>query len=163
MVTLPFTRIPTPNIPTIVPFKRILYKIVGLTFTSPNWPTDPRGVAKRLTPRQPDHPASSFYYPDRETLPPFASFEFLKVLSPFTLHSYRKAGTHTRTPKLTVLLAHFLLDFIAYSTLFTFQSSSHKFFLNLLFATGTDYIALKLITHHGKNIFIQEESNRVCV
>ncbi|ODN04413.1 Spondin-2 [Orchesella cincta] len=51
----------------------------GLTFTSPNWATEPRGAVKRLTPRQPNHPASSFYYSDRETLPPIASFQFLKV------------------------------------------------------------------------------------
>lgn len=52
---------------------------IGLTFTSPNWATEPRSEVKRLTPRQPNHPASSFYYSDRETLPPIASFQFLKV------------------------------------------------------------------------------------
>ncbi|XP_021961182.1 spondin-2 [Folsomia candida] len=51
----------------------------GLTFTSPNWPTDPRVPVRRLTPRHPNHQASSFFYPDRETLPPIATFQFHKV------------------------------------------------------------------------------------
>ncbi|CAG7830855.1 unnamed protein product [Allacma fusca] len=51
----------------------------GFTFTSPNWPTEPRSKISRLTSKQPNHPASSFYYPEREVLPPIASFQFLKV------------------------------------------------------------------------------------
>lgn len=56
--------------------------LIGLTFSSPNWPTEPKGVVERLGPKHPNHPASSFYYPERESLPPIAAFHFLKVRVP---------------------------------------------------------------------------------
>uniref|UniRef100_A0A6A7G5X0 Spondin-2-like n=1 Tax=Hirondellea gigas TaxID=1518452 RepID=A0A6A7G5X0_9CRUS len=51
----------------------------GFTFTSPNWPTIPQKPITRITARSPDHPANSFYYPDRVQHPPIATFQFVKV------------------------------------------------------------------------------------
>ena len=51
----------------------------GFTFTSPNWPTTPPGVIFRITNTYPTHPAGSFYYPDKESLPTIATFTFTKV------------------------------------------------------------------------------------
>jgi len=59
--------------------KNKLFYVIGLTFTSPNWKTEPQDVVKKITSRDPNHPASSFYYREFETLPPIASFQFLKV------------------------------------------------------------------------------------
>lgn len=44
----------------------------GLTYTSPNWPSHPPQKIFEITPSYPDHPASSFFYPDRNKLPRIA-------------------------------------------------------------------------------------------
>ncbi|KAF2366474.1 Spondin N-terminal [Trinorchestia longiramus] len=51
----------------------------GFTFTSPNWPTVPQQPVSRITAQSPDHPANSFFYPDRLQHPPIATFQFVKV------------------------------------------------------------------------------------
>lgn len=51
----------------------------GFTFTAPNWQTDPQGVVYRITSKYPGHPASSFFYPNSNRLPPIATFQFIKV------------------------------------------------------------------------------------
>uniref|UniRef100_A0AAG5D160 Spondin domain-containing protein n=1 Tax=Anopheles atroparvus TaxID=41427 RepID=A0AAG5D160_ANOAO len=51
----------------------------GLTFTSPKWPTNPRGVIERITARFPLHFASSFFYPEIKHLPPIAHVTFTKI------------------------------------------------------------------------------------
>jgi len=50
----------------------------GFTFTSPNWPTEPAGVAFRITSSYPPHPAGSFHYPHLPRLPSIATFKFVK-------------------------------------------------------------------------------------
>ena len=52
----------------------------GFTFTSPNWPTEPRGVVFTISSQYPTHPAGSFHYPHLEHLPSIASIHFRKVL-----------------------------------------------------------------------------------
>lgn len=47
----------------------------GLTFTSPNWPNDPYEPISSITSSFPDHPASSFRYPEYEELPRIAYVE----------------------------------------------------------------------------------------
>ncbi|XP_035919985.1 spondin-2 [Anopheles stephensi] len=51
----------------------------GLTFTSPKWPTNPRGLVERITARYPLHFASSFFYPEIKHLPPIAHVTFTKI------------------------------------------------------------------------------------
>uniref|UniRef100_A0A182NP56 Spondin domain-containing protein n=1 Tax=Anopheles dirus TaxID=7168 RepID=A0A182NP56_9DIPT len=51
----------------------------GLTFTSPKWPTNPRGLVQRITARYPLHFASSFFYPEIKHLPPIAHVTFTKI------------------------------------------------------------------------------------
>lgn len=51
----------------------------GLTFTAPNWPTDPQHVIQKITAKHPRHQASSFHYKDINELPPIAFFKFHKV------------------------------------------------------------------------------------
>ena len=51
----------------------------GFTFTSPNWPTVPKGVIYRITNSYPPHPAGSFHYPEHSSLPTIATFSFVKV------------------------------------------------------------------------------------
>ncbi|GJQ82557.1 hypothetical protein Trydic_g13012 [Trypoxylus dichotomus] len=51
----------------------------GFTFTAPNWPTEPQGVAYRITSRYPAHPAGSFFYPYMKRLPAIGTFQFIKV------------------------------------------------------------------------------------
>lgn len=51
----------------------------GFTFTAANWPTQPQGIAYRITSRYPAHPAGSFYYPNLPRLPPIATLTFTKV------------------------------------------------------------------------------------
>ncbi|XP_046430520.1 spondin-1 [Neodiprion pinetum] len=51
----------------------------GFTFTAANWPTQPQGVAYRITSRYPAHPAGSFYYPNLPRLPPLATLTFTKL------------------------------------------------------------------------------------
>jgi Spondin_N len=51
----------------------------GFTFTSPNWPSDHPQPISVITAQYPDHPASSFYYPDLKHLPVIATLQFTKV------------------------------------------------------------------------------------
>ena len=51
----------------------------GLTFTSPNWETSPRGVVTKITNTSPNHPAASFYYPELNKLPLIARYSFRKI------------------------------------------------------------------------------------
>ena len=51
----------------------------GLTFTAPNWRTEPRGRVERITHLSPSHPAASFYYPHLDSLPTLARYVFTKV------------------------------------------------------------------------------------
>ncbi|KAK0159297.1 hypothetical protein PV328_010189 [Microctonus aethiopoides] len=51
----------------------------GFTFTAANWPTNPQGIAYRITSRYPAHPAGSFYYPNLPRLPPIATLTFTKL------------------------------------------------------------------------------------
>ncbi|CAG0917873.1 unnamed protein product [Notodromas monacha] len=51
----------------------------GFTFTSPNWPQEPRQPISVLGPKSPDHPASSFYYAGITELPKIASLKLIKV------------------------------------------------------------------------------------
>ncbi|CAH1636366.1 unnamed protein product [Spodoptera littoralis] len=51
----------------------------GFTFTAPNWPTAPQGVAYRITSKYPSHPAGSFFYPHLRRLPPIATVQFIKL------------------------------------------------------------------------------------
>ncbi|XP_031787199.1 uncharacterized protein LOC100120223 isoform X1 [Nasonia vitripennis] len=51
----------------------------GFTFTAVNWPTQPQGIAYRITSRYPAHPAGSFYYPNLPRLPPIATLTFTKL------------------------------------------------------------------------------------
>ena len=50
----------------------------GFTFTAPNWPTTPQAAMFKITHDFPDHPASSFNYPDKTSLPTIATFTFVK-------------------------------------------------------------------------------------
>ena len=52
----------------------------GLTFTSPNWETEPRGEVTVITNMVPSHPAASFHYPDLSELPTLAVYSLKKVL-----------------------------------------------------------------------------------
>jgi len=58
----------------------------GLTFTAPNWPTEPRAAIHRITHNYPAHPAGSFYYPDIPELPAIATFSLVKVFLPKNAH-----------------------------------------------------------------------------
>lgn len=51
----------------------------GFTFTAPDWPTAPQGVAYRITASYPSHPAGSFFYPHMRRLPPIATVQFIKL------------------------------------------------------------------------------------
>ena len=51
----------------------------GFTFTAPNWATTPPATIFRITNVYPTHPASSFHYPDLDSLPSIATFSFIKV------------------------------------------------------------------------------------
>ncbi|CAH0719864.1 unnamed protein product, partial [Brenthis ino] len=51
----------------------------GLTFTAPRWETVPPAPVTKHGPRNPNHPAAGFYYPDLRELPPIAKIEFSKV------------------------------------------------------------------------------------
>ena len=51
----------------------------GLTFTSPNWATEPRGEVFRITSQFPQHPAGSFHYPHLDRLPTIAVYTLTKV------------------------------------------------------------------------------------
>jgi len=51
----------------------------GLTFTSPNWATEPRGVVTVITNTDPSHPAASFHYPHLASLPSIATYSVHKL------------------------------------------------------------------------------------
>ncbi|KAA0189414.1 hypothetical protein HAZT_HAZT004944 [Hyalella azteca] len=51
----------------------------GLAFTSPSWQLTPADVIKRITNTSPSHPASSFAYPEKPTLPTMASVSIVKI------------------------------------------------------------------------------------
>ncbi len=50
----------------------------GFTFTAPNWPTTPQASMFKITHDYPAHPAGSFNYPEKKSLPPIATFKFVK-------------------------------------------------------------------------------------
>ena len=60
----------------------------GLTFTSPNWETEPRGEVTVITNRVPSHPAASFHYPDLLELPILAVYSLQKVMWPQSVISW---------------------------------------------------------------------------
>lgn len=51
----------------------------GLTFTSPHWETIPPEPVTKHGPRQPNHPAAGFYYPNLQELPSIAKIKISKV------------------------------------------------------------------------------------
>ncbi|XP_013193624.2 uncharacterized protein LOC106137359 [Amyelois transitella] len=51
----------------------------GLTFTAPRWTTTPPEPVRKQGPKDPNHPASGFYYPDLKELPTIATVEFSKI------------------------------------------------------------------------------------
>ncbi|CAK1585641.1 unnamed protein product [Parnassius mnemosyne] len=51
----------------------------GLTFTAPRWENTPPEAVSKHRPRQPNHPAAGFYYPNKRELPPIAKIQFTKV------------------------------------------------------------------------------------
>ncbi|KAK3598671.1 hypothetical protein CHS0354_006343 [Potamilus streckersoni] len=51
----------------------------GLTFSSPNWPSDPQEKIYQIDVNRPNHTASSFYYPEKKLLPRIAHVELTKV------------------------------------------------------------------------------------
>ncbi|XP_035209899.1 spondin-1-like [Stegodyphus dumicola] len=62
----------------------------GYTFTSPKWATDPRSNITPIRSRYPDHPASSFFYPELEKLPRIAWVSFLKLKEFFLSKQFTK-------------------------------------------------------------------------
>ncbi|XP_045189160.2 spondin-2-like [Mercenaria mercenaria] len=58
----------------------------GLTFTAPNWPSNPKQTIYMLSPTAPAHTASSFHYPNMTSLPPIAKVYLTKV------SEYRRKG-----------------------------------------------------------------------
>ncbi|XP_068236272.1 LOW QUALITY PROTEIN: spondin-2-like [Palaemon carinicauda] len=68
----------------------------GFTFTSPNWPTVPKKPVTRITSQSPDHPANSFYYPDRDQHPPLATFHIVKVKEYQLRHTF--SGSFNQAP-----------------------------------------------------------------
>jgi len=60
----------------------------GLTFTSPNWETEPRGEVTVITNTVPSHPAASFHYPDLRELPTLAVYSLKKVMWPQSVMSW---------------------------------------------------------------------------
>jgi hypothetical protein len=58
----------------------------GLTFTSPNWPSNPKEKIYMLSPSAPAHSASSFYYENITSLPPIAKVYLTKI------SEYRRKG-----------------------------------------------------------------------
>uniref|UniRef100_A0A6A7FVQ0 Spondin-2 n=1 Tax=Hirondellea gigas TaxID=1518452 RepID=A0A6A7FVQ0_9CRUS len=51
----------------------------GLAFTSPSWQLSPPDPVTRITHTSPSHPAASFAYPHRTSLPPLASLSIVKI------------------------------------------------------------------------------------
>lgn len=58
----------------------------GLTFTSPDWESEPRETIYRLSPNKPPHSASAFYYKNMTSLPPIARVYLIKTAE------YRRRG-----------------------------------------------------------------------
>lgn len=58
----------------------------GLTFTSPDWPSEPRETIYRLSPTKPAHSASAFFYANMTSLPPIARMFLTKTAE------YRRKG-----------------------------------------------------------------------
>ncbi|CAG7830857.1 unnamed protein product [Allacma fusca] len=73
----------------------------GYTFTAPNFETVPPETITRITSQEPNHKASSFYYPDKESLPTIATV----TLSKLKEYSPWKAGDES-----TMFPSHQLLD-----------------------------------------------------
>jgi len=67
----------------------------GLTFTSPNWATQPREEVTMITNTSPSHPASSFFYPHLSSLPTIATYSLHK------LHEYSRLGETRNNNKTT--------------------------------------------------------------
>ena len=57
----------------------------GLAFSSPNWPSKPAEEIYKLSPSRPNHAASSFHYPDIQSLPPIARVKLMKVSGKLSL------------------------------------------------------------------------------
>lgn len=51
----------------------------GFTFTSPNWQDVPQKPVSVITSSEPSHPANSFFYPEKESLPRLATITFSRV------------------------------------------------------------------------------------
>ncbi|BFZ01689.1 hypothetical protein BsWGS_04728 [Bradybaena similaris] len=72
----------------------------GLTFTAPNWPNTPQIPISAITSSFPDHPASSFLYPELKKLPRLAYLQ-LDIVSEYrhretfmkVLHHYNASRT----------------------------------------------------------------------
>ncbi|XP_043219082.1 spondin-2-like [Amphibalanus amphitrite] len=60
----------------------------GLAFTSPNWESVPAEPVYQITPRRPKHPASSFHYPELDSLPPIADVKLHRVRSYKLAHEF---------------------------------------------------------------------------
>lgn len=58
----------------------------GLTFTSPDWPSEPRELVYQLSPNKPAHSASAFFYNNMTSLPPIARVYLTKIAE------YRRKG-----------------------------------------------------------------------
>ncbi|KAF2365714.1 Spondin N-terminal [Trinorchestia longiramus] len=69
----------------------------GLAFTSPSWQLTPADVVKRITNTSPSHPASSFAYPEKTSLPTMASVSIVKI------REYRLVKPSTTTVPLRVI------------------------------------------------------------
>ncbi|KAL7646433.1 UNVERIFIED_CONTAM: hypothetical protein RMT77_003346 [Armadillidium vulgare] len=70
----------------------------GFTFTSPNWPTVPQKSITRITSQSPNHPANSFFYPDRLEHPPISTVHIMKVKE-YELSRVFEPTTPTRAEK----------------------------------------------------------------
>ena len=62
----------------------------GLTFTSPNWPSYPPEKIYRITSSNPNHDASSFYYPKLKKLPRIGYVIFHKTAEARTIFKRQK-------------------------------------------------------------------------
>lgn len=51
----------------------------GFTFSSPIFKTMPQENISEITPKSPNHDASSFYYEDKKNLPAIAYYRFQKI------------------------------------------------------------------------------------
>ena len=60
----------------------------GLVFTSPSWESVPREPIYQITPSRPNHPASSFHYPELDSLPPLTSLRIQRVQSYKLAHEF---------------------------------------------------------------------------